>query len=261
MAEDGNGSESSGGPAPDADDPAPVTHRSPCRVREVYDEIAPHFSQTRAYPWPEVETFLADLTEAAERGAGRERVGLDIGCGNGRHTRLLLDVAERVVGLDLSRDLLVEARAAMAGTDGARGEDYGDGGSWEMALVQADAATLPITSETVDVALYVATIHHLSDRETRVESLRELARVLGPEGRALVSAWSTVHDRFDAPADAEEGFDTTVDWTLPGGETVPRFYHIYAPAEFERDLREAGLVVDSAVISSGNCYAEVRSRG
>jgi len=70
-----------------------------------------------------------------------------------------------------------------------------------------------------------------------------------------VSAWSTAHDRFDA----EDGFDTTVDWTLPGGETVPRFYHIYAPAEFEADVADSDLEPVDFEVSSGNCYATVRA--
>ena len=262
MVEDGEDRAESTGDLPSE---AP---QSPGRMREVYDEIAPHFSNTRAHPWPEVETFLAAVVSAGgQQSVGRRQVGLDVGCGNGRHTRLLADVVGTAVGLDLSHELLVEARAMMAPNagNGGNGENEGcrgvERGGWTAELAQADAAALPVAAGTVDVALYVATIHHLPDRETRVGSLEELARVLGPGGRGLVSAWSTAHDRFDAAADAEEGFDTTLDWTLPGGETVPRFYHIYAPAEFERDLRDAGLVVDSAVVSSGNCYAEVRPGG
>lgn len=216
-------------------------HRNPARLRAVYDEIAGHFSETRAYPWPEVEAFL-DSVSVEDTGS----LGLDVGCGNGRHTALLLGVVETAVGLDVSRGLLHEARTKMREDD------------WTGALVQGNAAMLPFRAETVDVAVYVATLHHLPDRETRVESLRELSRVLADDGRALVSAWSTAHDRFDADPDAETGFETTVDWTLPGGETVPRFYYIYAPAEFERDLRESGLTVEDVYVSSGNCYAEVR---
>jgi SAM-dependent methyltransferase len=104
-----------------------------------------------------------------------------------------------------------------------------------------------------DLAVYVATLHHLSPRDARIGSLNELARVLAPDGVALVSAWSTAHDRFDR----DEGFDTTVDWTLPGGETVPRYYHIYSPAEFETDLGESALETRRTELSSGNCYAEV----
>ena len=213
-------------------------HRSPVRVREVYDRIASHFSKTRAYPWPEVEAFLDDSrAQLVDR-----RIGVDIGCGNGRHTHPLAETVEYAVGIDLSRALLQEA------------DEQGSA----LALVQGDAASLPFRDGCADVVVYVATLHHLPDRETRIESLREVGRILGPGGRGLVSAWSTEHDRFSSTARDDAGFDTTIDWTLPGGETVPRFYHIYGPTEFERDLRAAGLTVESSVVSSGNCYAEVR---
>ncbi|MFB6178857.1 MAG: class I SAM-dependent methyltransferase [Halorientalis sp.] len=204
-------------------------------VRETYDHIAPHFSQTREYPWPEVETFL-EATPASH-------VALDVGCGNGRHTELLTDHADRVIGIDVSSGLLAEARERVAAS----------GVSDRVVLLQSDAASLPIAPDVVGVTVYVATLHHLPSRALRIASLDELARVLSPGGRALVSAWSTAHDRFDA----DEGFDTTVDWTLPGGETVPRYYHIYDPEEFRADLAESDLTVRDVSISSGNCYAEV----
>jgi len=214
--------------------------RKPQRIRAVYDEIADHFAETRAYPWPEVEDFLADLSYVDR--------ALDIGCGNGRHTALLADCAERVVGFDISRELLGTANERMAEN------------GWQAELVQGNGTALPFRSESIDIAVYVATLHHLSDRQRRVESLRELGRVLGESGRALVSAWSTAHDRFEGrDGTDEEGFDTTIDWTLPGGETVGRFYHIYAPAEFAADLRAAGLTVEQTVVSNGNCYAEIRA--
>jgi hypothetical protein len=72
-----------------------------------------------------------------------------------------------------------------------------------------------------------------------------------------VSVWSTAHDRFDR----ERGFDTHVDWTLPGGETVPRFYHVYDPAEFRETLAAAPLAVESVEVSSGNCFAVVGPKG
>lgn len=204
-------------------------------VRDTYDRIADHFSQTREYPWPEVETFL--------EGTGAASVGLDLGCGNGRHSELLAGYVDRVVGLDVSRGLLDEARTRVS--------DAGVGEAVE--LLQGDAATIPIGTGTVDVAVYVATLHHLPERSLRVASLDELARVLSPDGRALVSTWSTAHDRFDA----DEGFDTTIDWTLPGGECVPRYYHIYDPVEFRADLSESDLTPVDVYVSSGNCYAEV----
>ncbi|WP_276271583.1 class I SAM-dependent methyltransferase [Haloarcula litorea] len=212
--------------------------RSRAGVRRTYETIGAHFSKTREHAWPEVEAFVADAD-----GGG---TALDLGCGNGRHAELLADVADRVVALDAGRALLTEAR-----------DRLGPG----PYLVQGDATRLPLRDAAVDLAAYVATLHHLPSVEARRASLRELARTLAPGGRALVSAWSTAHDRFDAPADAETGFDTTLDWTLPDGETVPRFYHIYAPTEFRADVAAAGLALRSFEVSSGNCYAVVEPEG
>ena len=199
-----------------------------------YDRIAAHFAKTREHAWPEVESFLEE--RSAER-------ALDVGCGNGRHAGLLAARAESVVGVDLSRELLREATA--------RARERGYARSFDP--VHGDAAALPIADDAVGLAVYVAALHHLSPRAARVQSLDELARVLAPGGVALVSAWSTAHDRFDR----EAGFDTTVDWTLPDGEVVPRYYHIYSPAEFERDLAESDLDPVDVDVSSGNCYAVV----
>jgi tRNA (uracil-5-)-methyltransferase TRM9 len=201
-------------------------------VRSAYDRIAEQFAETRQYPWPEVDTFLAE--------APAGDLGLAVGCGNGRHVAPLSDRVDRVVGVDVSRGLLDVAAE--------RCRDR------PLALLQGEAAALPVADGAVDVGLYVATVHHLRPREARVRSLDELARVLAPGGRALVSAWSTEHERFDA----ETAFDTTVDWTLPDGETVPRFYHIYTPEQFRRDLNRSDLQVAAEYVSSGNCYAEVK---
>lgn len=197
-------------------------------VRATYDHIADHFAQTRHHAWPEVEDFLADRWGS---------IGLDVGCGNGRHSELLADHVDRTVGIDVSRPLLEIANERVQRAD----------------YLQGDATSLPVANRCIDLAIYVATLPHLPTRNLRLRSLDELARVLVPGGRALVSAWSTAHDRFDE----ETCFDTEIDWTLPDGEVVPRFYHIYDPAEFERDLAESDLVVEETFVSSGNCYGVV----
>jgi len=212
--------------------------RSRAGVRQTYERIGAHFSKTREYAWPEVESFVDDAPAC--------ETALDIGCGNGRHAELLADVADRVVGVDASSALL-----------SAAADRVGD----RVSLLLGDAARLPLADDSIQIAVYVATLHHLPSDADRQASLDELARVLAPGGRALISVWSTTHDSFDAPEDAETGFDTTVDWTLPGGETVPRYYHIYAPAEFERELETSRLETISFELSSGNCYAVVRSEG
>ncbi|MEF8771592.1 class I SAM-dependent methyltransferase [Halodesulfurarchaeum sp.] len=201
-------------------------------IQTVYDRIGSHFSETRQYPWTDVTDFLESVVGT---------IGLDIGCGNGRHTEELARVVETPIGVDLSHTLLTEAitRAAEA--------DFG------ASFVQGTATKLPVADSTVDVGLYIAAIHHLRSRTARIRSLNELARVLSPDGTALVSSWCTTHDRFDRT----NGFDTTIDWTLPDGESVPRFYHIYDPEEFEADVVDSEIECQEAWVSRGNCYAWV----
>ncbi len=178
-------------------------------------------SHRREYAWPEVDAFVEEWQAQAEPTA----VGLDLGCGNCRHAELLAPDCATVIGLDVSRGLLETARERSAERE------------FPVALCQGDAASLPLASNTVDVAVYVATLHHLPTRAARRASLDDLARVLAPDGRALVSAWSTAHDRFDA----EDGFDTTVEWTLPGGEPVDRFYTSTRPRSSRPISRRAIL--------------------
>jgi len=211
-------------------------------VRAAYDRIAAHFAATRQHPWPEVESFCERVADAGVDHGGA--VGLDVGCANGRHVAPLALAADRVLGVDASAPLCRLARERAADRD------------LPLAVVQGDAAALPVADDAVDVAAYVATLHHLRPRERRVASLDELARVLAPGGRAVVSAWSVAHDRFDADA----AHDRTVDWTLPDGETVPRFYHVYDDAEFRADLDASALAVEDVYLSSGNHYAEVRGQ-
>lgn len=200
-------------------------------VQRTYDRIGEHFAATRASPWPEVEAFCADRT--ADR-------ALDIGCGNGRHAVLLAETGAEVVALDASETMLQTARQRVGAVD-------------SISLVAGDAVRLPVRSRVVDLATYIATIQHLPSRDQRLGSLTELARVLRPDGVALIGAWATTHDTFDR----EAGFDTTREWVLPDGSTVERYYHIHDPDEFDGLLGESPLVVSRSWTSSGNCYAIV----
>lgn len=217
--------------------PADSEERAAESVQAVYDHIADHFASTRAYAWPEVESFVTAIAD----NEGLDRA-LDIGCGNGRHTELLAAHGADAIGVDVSRGLLSAAAT--------RQRDHG----FAADLVQGDAATLPFADDTFGQIVYVATLHHLRPESTRRKSLAELGRVLGSGGLALISAWSTAHDRFDA----ETAIDTTVEWTLPGGETVDRYYHIYDPDTFRAALNAVDTIDPLVVtVSSGNCYAIV----
>jgi ubiquinone/menaquinone biosynthesis C-methylase UbiE len=135
--------------------------------------------------------WATDLLEIADLRPG-EHV-LDLACGTGIVARLAasrLGTAGHVVGLDVNEGMLAVARA-QAPPAGAAIE-------WH----QGDATALPFADATFDGVLCQQGLQHIEDR---VSAVREMRRVLGPRGRAVVSmfsrrvdqeAWETVAARF-----------------------------------------------------------------
>lgn len=123
---------------------------------------------------------------------------LDLGCGWGRHLRLLRGFGHHVTGLDLSVPLLMAAAADAPGSP---------------PLVAADMVAVPFRTETFDVVLNLATSLGLFlDDEPAAAALAEALRVLRPGGRLLVEGMhrDDVVAHF-APRDR---------WTLADGTRV-----------------------------------------
>ncbi len=84
-------------------DSSPTTHEE-TYVHGVYEEIAPHFSQTRYKAWPLISEFLASIKTGS--------IGLDSGTGNGKYLPLDKDGKIYFIGLDRSKSLLQFAKSA-----------------------------------------------------------------------------------------------------------------------------------------------------
>lgn len=57
-------------------------------------------------------------------------------------------------------------------------------------MLRGDALALPIRSKSVDAAISIAVIHHMSTEERRRRAIEEIVRVLRPGGTALVTVWA-----------------------------------------------------------------------
>jgi len=111
---------------------------------------------------------------------------LDAGCGTGEVTKLLRAAGHEVMALDVSQDMLLEARRQRTPDSGTAGRS---------AYVRGSVATLPIQSRSFDVVVCVGVMGHLMRRrsgaevlDTAVLAIRELARVLRPGGFLVVTA-------------------------------------------------------------------------
>lgn len=127
------------------------------------------------HPESETRREVAALREILS--LAQDDVVLDLGCGWGRHLRLLAAAGHRVVGLDLSHALLQRVPLPDKGTRIRRPRE----------LVAADMRALPFDDASFDAVLNLATSFgvFLDDRDV-LAALAEARRVLRPGGRLLI---------------------------------------------------------------------------
>jgi SAM-dependent methyltransferase len=113
-----------------------------------------------------------EVVRRAAIGAG-ERV-LDLGCGTGNAALLAAEHTADVVGVDPAERLLEVARK--------RAAELGSGASFRAG----SAAAIPCAQASADVLLSVFAVIFAPDPSA---AAAEMARVLAPGGRVLLSAW------------------------------------------------------------------------
>jgi len=112
------------------------------------------------------ETVLANVTSV-------DRV-LDLGCGTGMLLSPLEKKARLVVGVDMSAEMLREAKKRAAGAP----------------LVLADADHLPFADGSFDMVVSVTLLQNMPDPS---KTVRELARVLRSDGKAIITSLKHKH--------------------------------------------------------------------
>ncbi len=117
--------------------------------------------------------------------------------------------------------------------------------AFAVNLAVADIRALPYADATFDQAIAVATYHHIHKSEDRLDSLRELRRVLKPGGEAFITVWNRWQPRFWF-----SGREVMVPWRAKG-KTLYRYYYLFTYPELERLARQAGLRVVQSFPENG----------
>lgn len=143
---------------------------------------------------------------------------LDIGTGTG-HTALAFAAGGvEVVGLDMTRAMLEQARG-LAAERGA-----------EFSAVQSYAERLPFADGSFDAVACRYCAHHFDDNP---QAIREMGRVLRPDG-VLVFV-----DHVAPEDDEADAFVNRLDWLRdPSHNREPRL------SEYQRWFTDAGLTID-----------------
>jgi SAM-dependent methyltransferase len=153
-------------------------------MRRFWDERAKedayYFVDNRLdYGAPDVERFwdggeeaLGLLLEIAGASIEPDHTVLDIGCGLGRLSRAAASRAAKVLALDVSEEMLRQARELNAQLTGVE---------W----IHGDGLTLqPIPDASVDACISIVVFQHIPDPAITLGYMREIGRVLRPGGFA-----------------------------------------------------------------------------
>jgi SAM-dependent methyltransferase len=167
---------------------------------------------------------------------GPGRRTLDLGCGEGRLSRLLGSIGHRVVGIDASPTLV---RLAAAHQD-------------PEPAVQADAASLPFRDQEFDLVVAYMTLH---DIDGMVDAVREVARVLEPSGRLCLAIPHPINSAGEfAARDAASPFvisgsyldEHPAPWVFDRDGIRMTFHSEHRPLEsYARALEAAGLLTEA----------------
>lgn len=206
--------------------------------RRVFDRIAGNFDAARRRPWPEVLEFIE-----SNEGKGSS---LDLGCGNGRHTLLLAEKFARVLATDFSSEMIEIAKVNLKLENLLQ----------RVSLFVSEATRLPIQANSIDIAIYIATLHHIPTADERLNSLLELKRCLKTKARCLVSVWALDQPRFKEVMEGGKS-DIHVPWKTGSGKVYQRFYHLFLGKEFRDLIMESGFHLLKFYRSGDNYYAEV----
>ncbi|MFH1598585.1 MAG: class I SAM-dependent methyltransferase [Patescibacteria group bacterium] len=192
------------------------------QVKDNYETIADHFSQTRYRDWSEFAIFKKYIKSG-------DKV-LDAGCGNGRLYDSLQGLGISYTGVDISPRLIRKAQGKYP----------------KVKFKVGDILSLPLADQQFNVLLSVATLHHVPSTGYRGQVIKDFYRVLKPGGYLMITVWNLAQAKMNEqlrnlPADdiirreAEEIKDVFRPWKNPQGEVLTkRYLHGFGQVELER---------------------------
>ncbi len=139
----------------------------PVSSKEFFDRVARDWDEMR-------EEYYSDEVRVgalAAAGVEKGKTAADIGAGTGFITQGLIQEGLRVIAVDQSEAILNEMKRKFGDIDTI---DYRVG----------NAQDLPIPDETVDYAFANMCLHHV---ESPPDAIREMARILRPGGRIVIT--------------------------------------------------------------------------
>jgi SAM-dependent methyltransferase len=190
-------------------------------VKNVYEDIAIHFSNTRVYSWNWISEFISKIPIYSTI--------VDIGCGNGRN---MLFKNYNFIGIDNCENFI---KICLKNNQN---------------VILGNMINVPLKDKSCDAIISIASFHHLSNYENRINCLLELKRILKDNGKILLSTWSKKQPDKTRRIFEKYG-DNFVKWNK-FGKIYERYYYIFTIDELYKLFKKTGLLVLKYEYDCGN---------
>ncbi len=187
-------------PQKDSEFAADLTRLQDVRTRRA--ETAAEYFAANAKDWEQLRSLHVDEASvermiASMIGNGSFDTLVDLGTGTGRMLEMFAGQAKRLIGVDLSREMLGYARANLDKLNAPHAQ-----------VRQANLYSLPLADASADIVILHQVLHFLDDPEAAIV---EAARILKATGKLLIADFAphnledlreqNAHRRLGIPSD------------------------------------------------------------
>ncbi len=189
----------------------PRTHYQDIAAAERYDDVRFRSLSGRVFHWADRRCMLAAMRDLLPG-----MTILDSPCGTGRISRIFLERGLKVIGGDISGQMMAVARKRISDIKG------------EIAFCRMDLTRLPLRDSAVAGAFSIRFLPHIqpSERVLMLRELRRVARNLVVISVSVSSPWHRLRRKIR-------------DWLgLPKSVRYPATLH-----DIEAELQQSGLTI------------------
>jgi len=201
------------------------------KVKEDYEEIANEFDITRQYKWKEFKNFIQHLKN-------KQNIS-DLGCGNGRLYNFIEQNLEKFqyTGIDNVDNFL-----RIAKKQHPKGK-----------FIKGKLEKIPLKNKSSDIVFAIASFHHLPSKELRIQSLKEIHRILKKDGIFIMTNWNLFQKKYKKytwkariKSILSLGRYGTKDTFIPWAKTsINRYYYAFKENELKNLLKNNGFKIIS----------------
>lgn len=209
------------------------------QVQKSYETVANEFSVTRERLQPALSRIL-DFVKDGDR-------VLDVGCGNGRFMDLFVGRQIDYIGIDNVTPLVAAAHQRCLKQN------------FNCRIMSGNAFELPFEQAEFNVVICAAVLHHVPGAKLRLKVLKEIYRVLKPDGIVFLTVWNLWQPRYRwhvLQYNIKKLFgQSALDWndlfrTFFGKTT--RYLHAFRANELRVLIKKTGFsILDSYYVRNG----------